>query len=217
MGALVAAQVLKMCQIVDPRDTSDNTFALATSTGYTKIGTADGKFTAQRQLDIYNDARMVAAYVISYKKGLRERQEASNNTIRKTDATFATGVLAKPTGYIYAKSLLDVNGKVISILPVDQIPYTKRLDSLNNPVVYEETANFRSENGATYIPDAATYVLRYIGITPFILTDVTGQATTETFSPFYEPFLIQIAVAIAQQQGQVKALALAEQLLGGQA
>lgn len=213
--SLVALQLLKVVQIIDPRDTSDNLFALATSTGYTKVGTADGKFTAQRQLDIYNDARMVAAYVISYKKGLRERQEASNNTIRKTDATFASGVLTKPSGYIYAKSLLDVNGKVISILPVDQIPYTKRLDSLNNPVVYEETSVFRSENGAAYVPDAATYVLRYIGITPFVLSDVTGQVTVETFSTFYEPFLVQLAVAIAQQQGQVKPLALAEQLLGG--
>ena len=215
MASLVALQVLKAMQIVDPRDMSDNLFALATSTGYTQIGTAPGKFTAQRQLDIYNDARMVAAYVISYKKGLRERQEASNNTIRNTAAQFSAGVMNKPTGYIYAKSLLDVNGKVISILPVDQIPYTKRLDSLNNPIVYEETSVFRSENGNTYIPDLSNYVFRYIGITPFTLSDVTGQVTTETFSPFYEPILVQLAVAIAQQQGQVKPLALAEQLIGG--
>ena len=210
MASTVQQQLFKFSQIVDPRDKTDTEFTLAT------IGTTDGdKFPAQSLLNFYNDARMVAAFVISYKKGLRERQEAANNTIRNTAATFSAGVLTKPTGHVYTKSLLDATGKVITILPVDQIPYTKRLDSVVNPIVYEEQTVFRSENGNTYIPDGNTYVHRYIGINVFTLSDVTGGVTTETFSSFYEPILIQLAVAFSEMQGQAKVMALAEQLIGG--
>ena len=210
MASTVQQQLFSLASSVDPRTKADASFTLAT------IGTIDGdKFPAQTLLDFYNSARAVAAYVISYKKGLRERQEAANNTTRNTTATFTAGVLTKPTGHIYTKSLLDATGKVISILPVDQIPYATRLDSLVNPIVFEEQLVFRSEHGNTYIPDGNTYIHRYIGVVPFVLSDVTGGTTTETFSSFYEPILLQLAVAFAQMQGQVQVMALAEQLIGG--
>jgi hypothetical protein len=162
---------------------------------------------------MYNDARMLAAQVISERLGHREAIEVAQNLIVKDDAAFSSGVLAKPSDYIFPKSLMDVNGKVISILPANQIPNTQSKDSAANPIVYEEATQFKSQHGASYIPDASTYVLRYVGITPFTVAQVVAGTVTETFTNFYEPVIIQIAVAIAMSQGLVEPLALAQRLI----
>lgn len=211
MPSTVQLQYFKFLEMVSPRDPTGVSITLATA------GTVDtDKWPAQRLLDFYNEARMVAAFILSYKKGPRERQEASNNVIVNSSATFASGVLAKPDGYIFTKSLLSSAGVVISVLPVDQIPLTKHYDSPTNPIVYEYTTEFRSANGSTNIPNGGNYVLNYVGITPFVLADVTGGTKKETFSDIYEPIILQLAAAIEETRGQQKPLALAEKLLGGQ-
>lgn len=211
MSATVRDQLLKFALAVDPRTKNDVVFTSGT------IGTVDGdKFPAQRLLDMYNDARMLAAYVISYKKSPREAQEACQNVVRKSDAAIASGVLEKPEGYVLRKTLMTASGKIISLLPIEQLPFTSRYEALNNQIMYEEKDVFRSAHGNTFIPDANNYLFIYMGITAFTLADVTGGTVKETFSPIYESVLIQIAVAIAGLQGQEKPLAIAEQLIGGQ-
>jgi hypothetical protein len=60
---------------------------------------------------------------------------------------------------------------------------------------------------------ASTYHLKYIGISDFALSDVTGASTTETLNTDYHYAILEIATAIANEQGNAEVLQLANQLL----
>jgi hypothetical protein len=197
---------------VDPSDSNGTAFTAAT------IGTTDGeKFPALRLLAIYNEARMALAQAISARMDERSKSVAvSGNIVTNTTFQFTAGVATKPTGYIRAVnpfSLLDVNGKIVCIMPMESYALEKRQDSVQNPLVFEGGGSFMAVSMLS-VPNASTYVLRYYGVSDFVITDVTNGTTLETFNRDWEPGLIQLAEAIANEQGQVAVNELALAIVG---
>jgi len=66
----------------------------------------------------------------------------------------------------------------------------------------------------TIMPNAATYILRYYGISNFTLSDILGNTTVESFNENYYPIIIDLAQAIASEQGTIAVNALAQKLIG---
>jgi len=211
MSVLVQSQMLTLALRVDPRDSTGTAFTSAT------IGVNDGdRFAKQRLLDIYNEARLIAANEIMTHWPKNARRVAISGTLtRNSTFQFTTGVATKPTDYVDAARLTDVNDNEITILPVEDEFYTKLFDTANNPLVYEESGSFRSLNAATYVPDASTYILIYYGITKWTLTNVTNGTTNETFNDILTPLLIDVAVMLAKGMGAAEVVNIAHQLISG--
>lgn len=207
---------------------TDTTFSLDNSSGNSAwtsggsvypslVGSVDGAaFARQRILDIYNQARMALFTAIDNSMDVSEKITAISGTvIKKTDFTFASGVATKPTGYIQTVKLTDVNGAEITVLPLSLYRQLKDRISTTNRMVFDYGTTFESPDVATPIPpDAATYVLRYYGITDFTLSDILGNSTVETFNINYYPIIIELAQAIASEQGTIAVNALAQKLIG---
>jgi hypothetical protein len=207
----VQLQVTKLYQRIDPRASDGSEITIAT------VGTVDGeKFTAAKGLAIYNDARTALANAISVRMDpFSKRQAIADNTVWNTTFTFTAGVGAKETGYIEHKELQTSAGVRIAVLPAHVVGMTAYLDSALNPLVYERGTSFYSVHGNLYIPDAATYLHVYYGITPFVIGDVTGGATVETFSPVWEPLLLELGESIAMEMALGEVNKLAMSLVGG--
>lgn len=204
----VKEQLLKLALRVDPIvKTTGVEFTTST------IGTVDGdRFPKQRLLDCYNEARMALAQAISTQMdGNKKAKAISGQIVRKTDFEFTAGLATKPTGYVEFISLLDSPGRIITILPSSLYAIMKQLDSYTNPLVFEEGAYLRAVS-STNVPNASTYVLRYYGVTDWTLSDLS---TNETFNRHWEPALIQLAEAIANEQGGAQLNSLASALVGG--
>lgn len=208
---------------------ADTTFSLDDSSGngaYTSGGTAtpalvgsvDGaSFQRQRILDIYNQARMALFNAFDGALSKAEKIKAiSGAIVKKTDFTFASGVASKPTGFIEHIRLTNLAGTEVSVLPSSLIRQLKSRESAANPIVFDYGTVFESQNGSTYVADAATYILRYFGITNFTLSDILGGSTVETFNENFYPAIIELAQAIAAEQGTVQVNALAKKLIGAQ-
>jgi hypothetical protein len=215
---LVRDNILKILAIVDPtyKDMSLITAAnIATvTTGWATVG--GDKFTSQKIVDCYNQARMQLANAID--KTFPEDKKAiavSGNIVVNTTATFASGVLAKPTGYIMYEYLTDVNGDQITILPVSQIQQAKDLESATNRMVFDYGSNFTALTGLTNIPNASTYIFRYYGVTQYTTVTATDGTTVESFNDLLHPALIELAVAIANDQGTADINMMALKLMGG--
>lgn len=209
--SLVQTQMVRLAQRVDPY-TKDGTELTSANIG----STPGDRFTAQRLLDCYNEARIALAQVISTMMPQRAKAIAvSGNIVRVSNQSITAGVLTKPAGYIEAISLFSTaTGTRIWIIPESVAFNLKLQESALTPIVIEEATGFRSDNGNTYIPDGSTYDFRYFGITQFSLTDVSGSPTTqESFNPMWEPLLIQLAEAIADEQGSPQVNALAARLV----
>lgn len=215
--ATVTSQILKILGRVDPyrKDGVEVTAAnIATATtGWSTVG--GDRFTAQRIADCYNTARMQLANIVD--KTVPEDKKAivvSGNVVVSTTSTFASGVLAKPTGYVMWEYLTDVNGAQITILPVSQIQQAKDLESATNRMVFDYGTNFTALTGSTNIPNASTYIFRYYGVTQYTVTQCADGSTAESFNDFLHPTLVDLAVAIANEQGTAEINAMAIKLLG---
>lgn len=197
MAVTVQSQMLRLALRVDPRTKAQVEFVAGT------IGTVAGnRFAAQRLLDIYNEARMALAGALRIMAPAEKKASTVQGNIqRKTNLTFTSGTAPIPTGLIEPIALRDVTGNDISILPGNILPLVSRNESATVRFVFWEATNFKSLPGSTAIPDAATYVLWYYGVTDFILTDVTGGATLETYNDDLLPRLLNIAARIANMQG----------------
>lgn len=205
----VQAQVLRLAQRVDPYTKAGAEFAAGT------IGTTPGsRFTAQRLLDIYNEARFTLAQAITSKipRHLRAMM-VSGTIIKKTDLQFTSGVATKPTGYLEPVLLTDVSGAVITILPLTLLMAVKDLESSTNRFVFETTTTLEALTGTTNIPNASTYILRYYGLSNFALSDVTGGSTVETFNDIWQDLLVEIGSGIANEMGNTQVLAFAEKMV----
>lgn len=181
------------------------------------IGSVDGaKIPRQRLLDIYNQARMALFGAIDSTYSLSEKITSISGTIvKKTDLTFSAGTATKPTGYIQAVMLTDVSNDQITIESFSKYRRTKDNHAVGNRIVYEYSTTLEAPSTSTTImPNAATYILRYFGITDFTLTDVLGNSTAETFNDQYFSAILEIAQAIANEQGEQEINALALKLIG---
>jgi len=205
----VQAQMGRLAQRIDPVTPAGVSITAA------NVGTVDGRFNRNRLLDIYNEARMALANVIQQKLDPVYRREAVANNVLTATLTFASGVANKPAGYVSTFLLKSNAGQIITVLPVALEYATKSRDGVNNPLVYEKSITLASVNGNLYVPDANNYVLEYFGVSYFALSDVTGGVTLETFNQIWEPTILELAQAIALEQGIVNVMALADSLIGG--
>jgi len=186
------------------------------------IGSVDGeRFTRQRLLDIYNQARFILFGVLRSALNTEElSRSVSGVIISKNDLSFTNGVATKPAGYLYPISLTDSSGAQIIILPSSYGPIVTSgsnphfTESATNRFVFDEGNNLISVSGNTYIPNGSNYKLKYFGLNTFTLSDVFGGTVTETFNPDYHGVILEIAAAIAMELGQQEILSLAKTLIG---
>jgi hypothetical protein len=179
------------------------------------IGSIDGsRFTRQRLLDVYNDARLNILAVIAETYPMhRKALEFSGTLVKITNLQFTTGVANKPTGYIAAVYLTDVNNNPIPVLPYSVAPMIRANESSTIRFVLESGSTFVTLTGATNIPDASTYILVYYGLTNFTLAQVLDGTTTETLNDDLQTIIIEIAEAIANDVQQVSVNQLTKTLL----
>ncbi len=211
----VQAAILRLLYRIDPKLKSGTLVA----SGNISTWSTDGgdKFTAQRVLDIYNEARLALANAIDryYPKDMKG-STISGTLKKKTNLEFASGVADKTTiaGYIKTERLFNAAGTQISVLPVSEMQETEDLNSAANPIVYEYTTSFAQKTvDSAIIADASTYVLWYYGVTTYTLANVTAGTEVEEFNEDWIPAIIQIAEAIASEQGSKVVNALAQQLV----
>lgn len=179
------------------------------------IGSIDGsRFTSQRLLDIYNDARLNLSAVVasSYPDKIRSL-EFSGTVVPEAALTFTSGAAPKPTGYLKAIALTDTSGNPISVLPFDQAQMVRANESATVRFVFEAGTNFRTISGATYVPDASSYKLTYYGLTNFTLAQVLDGTTVETINDPFQTIIVQLAEALANDKSQVTVNQLATTLL----
>lgn len=210
---IVQAAILNLLQRIDQKL---KTGALITSVNIATWGTDGGdKFQAQRIMDIYDEARLVLLKTIDrlYPKDMKAKQ-ISGVIKKKADLQFAAGEATKPTGFLVEERLYTVAGVQITILPVSDMFETEDLNNAANPIVYDYGTKFAQKTADTaIIPNASTYVLWYYGISTYTIADVTGGATVEEFNQEWIPVILQLAEAIAMEQGSKQLNALAEALV----
>jgi len=212
MSVTVQNQLFKLVERIDPRNKLGVEFTAGT------VGTTAGdKFTAQRQLDMYNDARFFLFGALRARMTKEQLTEIISGTmVVNSTFQFSSGVATKPAGYLEKVLLTDASGNPISILPQSAIPYVQSLEATtNNRFVFEVGNTFVDVNGSMSVPDASNYVLRYFGIQNFALSDVTGGTTTETFNDTWQILLIELAEAISMEMGNTDLMALITKYLTG--
>lgn len=219
-------------------DLQDSTFAGtysgsgATITGCL-VGSVDGiRFTRQRLLDIYNEARFVLFNALYETKGSDELSKYVYGTALAANLTFAYSSpytsAAIPSGYMRLIGITAYNATRIIVLPNNLLPETLPAShpyyttSATNLLAFQIGANFsicgdfHTEAGDGSSSHYAR--LNYYGISPWTwITDVFPNTTVESFSPDVEPILIEIACALADEQSNADALALAKTLLNKKA
>lgn len=178
------------------------------------IGSVDGnRFTRQRLLDIYNDARIVVAQTGMKVYGRKWAGKELSGAVQVTTTfQFTAGVGQKISGYLDGILLYDTNKNEISIVEVADIPFLRTLESSSLRFVIDTGQTVQSISGNTFIPDASTYTLWYYGIPVFTLSDVLGGVTTETLNDAALYILLEIAEAIANEVGTAELNALARKL-----
>lgn len=211
--ATVQAQILRLLARIDP---TLKTGAEITSSNISTWSTSNGdKFTAQRIVDIYNDARFALASAVDLTYPDQRKSQVISGTITKnTSFQFASGSATKPTGFIKTERLTTSAYLQITVLPTAMIQQTRALSSATNPIVYDYGTVLAQDVADTaIIPNASTYILWYYGITTYTVSDVTGGSTTEQFNDQFHPIIIELAVALATEMGNQQVNALAQKLL----
>lgn len=200
-------------------DLQGSTFTNTYGSGGTAVGALVGtvdhaNITRQRLLDVYNQTRFILAHLLVKQYPQSMVSELVPGTAkRKTDLTFASGSATKPSGLIAVVGLETAAAAPISVIPISQRKILKDLDSASNPLVMDYGQTFVAINGTTYVPNAATYVLDYIGLDTWTLSDViffSGTQTSETFNENWIPIIVEGCAALVAGRG----IAEAENILG---
>jgi len=215
MSRTVQSNIISLLQRIDPT-LKDGTTVIAAGNIATWASTAGAKFNPQQVVDFYNEGRTALANAVDlhYPEPLKGTVLGGLAQLNAS-LTFTSGAAPKPTGFIKSVFLSDVNNAQITINPIIMIPRLKDLETSTNRMVFDCGSSFSALTGTTNIPNAATYKLSYYGITTFVLSDVTGGATVEQFNDDWFPKIIQLAEAVANEQGQQAVNALAAQLVQG--
>lgn len=180
------------------------------------VGSVDGAaFARQRILDIYNQARMALFNALDGAMSPAQKIQAiSGAIVQDTAFAFSSGLATKPTGFLQHIRLTTAAGVEVSVLPFGLVRQLKNRESATNPIVFDRGTVFESQNGSTYVSNASDYILTYFGVTNFTLANILGGSTVETFNENYYPVIIELAQAIAAEQGTVQINALAKKLIG---
>jgi hypothetical protein len=215
--SLVQSNLLKFAQIVCPTTKGTSTTAAVEFTA-ANIGTLTGaNMTAQEMLDKYNYARY--AMLLS----LRNRPDFTHcvyGSALTAAITFAAGTgectATRPNGAIRIPFIVTYSGVVAPVL--DLMAYNEFIAG-NPDYAISATSIWCYERGQSLvIPSQSIGVgagkISYYGISDWALSDVTGGTAYEVFRNDFEPALIQLAVAIHQDQGEEAVMALANKLVG---
>lgn len=177
------------------------------------VGTVDGsRFTAQRVLDIYNQARTTITGAILRKFPNAKRaltRILSGNIVYSETVSFVGGAALQPDGYIFSVDLEDAEGNQIYVLGLGSKRAVKNLERATNRFVFEFGGFLKASKGSTFIPDG-DYFLTYYKLAPFVLSDVTGGETLETYNSEWADLLEEIAVLIANEVGDLEISSIVE-------
>lgn len=222
--ALVQNLVFRLALRVDPKTkTGDKFVQSGAGAGQANIGAADGdRFQAARLVDIYNEARIALFQALEVQYPDKEElTRRIGGTVQHTEAltftlTGSISVATKPTGYIRFISAAKADKTPVILLGADKIGAVQQ--ATNPYYTQSTTVIFVFDVGAqfvhygTQLTTASTYILTYVGISNFTVSDVTGGATMETVDDIYHPLLLELASAIANGQSNADVLKLAKTL-----
>lgn len=185
------------------------------------IHNQDGeKWSVQQRLDIYNQARFA---LLNAMMGTFPRpvllQEVSALIVHKMDWAFvlsgSVSTAVKPTGYIdfigastaSNVPMIRLGIEYVSVVLEGQNP--DFIQSATNIHLFEIGNNFVNFGG--FVPTGSSYTLRYIGLLPLSLADITtGTAIQETFNDRYYTSLIELATMISGGVSEAEAIAVAK-------
>ncbi len=199
----------------------------ATITG-ALVGSVDGtRFTRQRLLDMYNEARMILFTALYDTKPKDTLDRYVYGAAINANLTFSYSApfssASMPTGFIKLISLYAYNGYPVIVFPLNMFQEVQKggvhfTTSATNLIgfhfgnYFRVIGSFASELGDGSLSHYAT--LTYYGITDLVwATDILTNTTYESFSLDVEPMLLEIACAIADEQSSADTLALAKTLL----
>jgi hypothetical protein len=206
MATTVNEMILRLRRRADP-----NTKDLETWTAE-NAGVDEGRFTAQRILDIYNQARVTLTSALLQKfpnaKAAISRLIPGNVTT-KDDLAFQNGIAQLPSGYVFAIDLADAEGNQIYVLGIDRERVVKDAETDTNRFVFEIGGFLKAPTGSDKITDG-NYQLRYYKIEPFTLSDVNGGVVTETYDEQWLPLLEEIAVLLSNEAGNLETSSIVE-------
>jgi hypothetical protein len=219
-----------MIREVDPFVKSTGTEITSSNIGSSGAGTwaTDGgdKFTAAKLVDIYNLARLALfdAYRLLYGNTNKLSEEVNEQLVTTSAFQFiltgSVSVGAKPAGYLKFVSLMNASNVKINLLPIaykdDVIQGVKSLFTQSAAKMFVFDIGSNLIHYGTYVTSLSTYQLSYYGLTLYAVSDVTGGATVESFTDKDVPKILELAQAIANEQGLQQVNALASKLIGGQ-
>lgn len=216
----IKTNMLKFVQRVDPRR-KDNGQPFSSA----DVGNADGdRFTVQRQLDIYNEAR------VGLLQALRAGGASTKDlapAIKEATIASVSGVIALPNDFVEPIGhLVDGSGVRFWVYGPD-LEQTARARTLpiytlstdNRFVIFRDNQFVCPGVYTSFMPNGP-FTFSYYGLKVIILSDVTNNTPplmVEDFSEKYTPVLLEIAQAIADEQGQGQVMALAMSLVGKKA
>lgn len=222
MAKTVQSLMLKLALVVDP--VVQSTGVLFTSA---TVGAADGEaFKAQELLDVYNHARLTLYTAAKEMYSPDELTVKFGSVVKNATLTFTTAgsdaTAPKPADFIDLVRVEHATlGHEVVVLPNTYIPIVRKASNphfvqtaTTNRFLFIQGANFYGADlPAGAWPNAGTARLTYVGITDFVIADVTGGAVTETLPENEISYLLELAIAFAQGQGTVEVAGLAKTLL----
>jgi hypothetical protein len=212
-------------------DLVGSTYTGAVTTGTivaTMVGSVDGtRFTRQRQLAIYNTARMVLFNALYESKTPDQLDKlVSGTALNNQSLTIAAAssnfqLIAKPTGFLKLIRMVDSQSpkQRINILPskllqdVAESITTAYTSTTSNILAFEIGANWAIYCGDTAVATSPA-ITDYFAITDWVwVTHIMPNTYYESFRDDLEPILIEIACAVADEQSNADVMALAKTLL----
>lgn len=201
--------MLKLLQRIDPQGQNPSNSYIPEAYSLSTVGVYDGvRFLKQRQLDIYNEARLELMRALQFRMPKEKAALLGKGTVKETSGNPSAGVYTLPTDYFYIVGLDAGTGKEIYLIPSYQAPAVRRgrnpykTESASVFFVYPEGLTLRSPNGATNFANSLTVTIWYYGLTQYVLTDVTGGSTVEAFDDIFITPLLEIAEAISLEMGR---------------
>ncbi len=217
MSITVQAMMLKLVHRIDPEGKNPSNSYIPEAYTLSTVGVYDGeRFLKQRQLDIYNQARIELMRALQFKMPKEKAAIYGKGVIKEDSASPSGGVYNLPSDYFYIIGLDAGSGKEIYLVPSQYAAAVRRggnpykTESANVFFVYPEGATLRSPNGATYFANTLTVTVWYYGLTQYTLTDVTGGTTMEAFDDIFINALLEIAEAISLELGRQELLKVVE-------
>jgi len=206
----VIDMMVKLAQLIDVRDKNNVEITAA------NVATAEGQYTAQRRLDIYNTSRMMVFLALKQNLPTGQFSEDVGATVKTGNIVFQAGVAPKPADYV------DFIGASKGLIPVIKLRESLRAEvrKTTNPHFLQDAANmfmFEANNQFETL-DAAnvagTVVLDYWGLADWTLADLTAIPTKyEVFRKHY-PLLLEVAEGLHLGQGSNQLQAMIMTFIG---